>query len=229
MSQVPVLAPGTYVREWKVVQRLGEARHGQLYSVGRAGGTFAMKWLAPPLSEPPRVLARREAASLRLLRGPLFADLKAHGVWPEQEHGTPFLVMEAIPGMRFSKWFRQSGPTAHDMAYVFMEITTAVSEMHKRGVRYPTLSSADVTIREGRLEPVFTDLGGAFLSWGALTQDEIAEDMRAVGMMFYEALTHQIPGPNALPAHVANPRVPRALSEVVMKLLLPGPAPGAYL
>jgi hypothetical protein len=132
--------------------------------------------------------------------------------------------MEAIPGMRFSQWFRQYGPTARDMAHVFMGIASAVSEMHNKGVRYPTLSSADVTIREGRLEPVFTDLGGAFLSWGALTRDEIAQDMRAVGMMFYEALTHQRPGPDALPAHVVNPRVPQALSEVVMKLLLPGPA-----
>jgi serine/threonine protein kinase len=229
MSQASVLAPGTYVREWKVIQRLGEARHGPLYAVGRADRTFALKWLAPSLSEPPKALAEREAACLRLLRGPLFAALEAHGVWPQEELGTAFLVMEAIPGMRFSKWFHQSGPTARDMAHVFMGIASAVSEMHKKGVRYPTLSSADVTIREGRLEPVFTDLGGAFLSWGAPTKDEIAEDMRAVGMMFYEALTRQRPGLDALPVHVVNPRVPRALSEVVMKLLLPDPAPGSCL
>lgn len=227
------LAPGTSIQEWKVVRHLGEGRHGALYEVERAGHPFVLKWLSPSekrrLPEPPEVLAEREATCLRLLRGPLFVGLEAQGRWPEEEHGSPFLVLQAVKGMTLTHWSHQHGPTAREMVHVFVGVTATLTEMHHKGVRYPSLAGGDFTIRKGSLEPVLTNLGGAFPGWRALTNEEMGEDINATGVMLYQALTWQSPGPNAPPPHVVNPRVPRELSQLTMRLLAPGPSPSSWV
>jgi serine/threonine-protein kinase len=224
-----MLAPGTSIQEWKVLRHLGEGRHGALYEVERAGHRFVLKWLSPsqkrPSPERLEALAEREAACLRLLRGPLFVGLEAQGRWPEEEHGSPFLVLQAVEGMSFTRWSHQHGPTFREMVHVFLGVTTALAEMHRKGVRYPSLAGGDFTVRKDRLEPVLTDLGGAFPGWGPLKSEEVAEDINATGALLYHALTRQPPGPNAPPPHLVNPRVPRKLSELTMRLLDPWPSP----
>jgi hypothetical protein len=115
------------------------------------------------------------------------------------------------------------------MVHMFQGVTTALAEMHHRGVRYPSLAGGDFTVRKGRLEPVLTDLGGAFPGWGALTSEEVGEDINAVGVILYQALTRQSPGANAPPPHIVNPRVPRELSRFAMRLLAPGPSPASWV
>ncbi|WP_224363554.1 protein kinase [Hyalangium versicolor] len=227
-----MLAPGTCVHGWKVIRHLREGRHGAFYAVERDGQPFVLKWLGSSQKsgffEPPEVLAEREVTCLKLLRGPHVAALEAQGRWPEEEGGS-FLVLQAVEGMTLTQWYHQYGPTARDMLHVFLGITSALCEMHRKGVRYPSISSGDITVRKGRLESVLTDIGGAFPGWGALTSDEIGEDLHAVGVMLYQALTRKNPGPYAPPPHVVNPRVPRELSEVAMRLLAPGPTPISWM
>jgi serine/threonine protein kinase len=216
----PLATPvaGSHIDRWKVRHPMGQSRTGSLYLVERAGRLAVLKWQA--LSSPVRkMLAAQELACLRHLSGPGFVSLESHGRWPDEERGTPFLVLEHIPGLSLNQWCRQSGPTAHDIVVVFHKLVGAVSEFNARGICYPGLTCGDVRIREGSRAPVLVDLGGAVSCGRTLTEWETSQDVQALGAMLYEVLTHQRPGPRSPPPHVINPRVPRELSEFTMRLL----------
>jgi serine/threonine-protein kinase len=211
------LAVGTQVHEWKVLQPLGQGRNGALYKVERAGRISVMKWLATP-GGPQQVLANQELTCLRMLPRPSFPRLEAYGRWPDQK-GTAFLVLEHVPGLTLTQWCRRPGPTPRDVLQVFHRLMRAVTEMNDRGMCYPSLTCDDVVIRERNQRPVITELGGAVTFDRPPTELEMSLDVRAVGGMLYEVLTHQQPGLYAPPPHVVNPRVPRELSELAMRLL----------
>lgn len=216
----PVSAPvaGTRIHEWQVVRPLGQSRNGSLYLVERAGRLFVLKWLAP--TDPGReVFAEQELACLRSLSAPAFVKLESHGRWPDDARGTPFLVLEHIPGLSLAQWCRQPGPTAHDITVVFHRLMRAIGELNDRGLCYPGLTCGDVMIHDKNRRPVIVDLGGVVSYGRPLTPWELSQDVQAAGVMLYEVLTHQRPGPYAPPPHVVNPRVPRELSELTMRLL----------
>ncbi|HEX8701520.1 MAG TPA: protein kinase [Myxococcaceae bacterium] len=216
----PMATPvvGSRIDGWKVRQPLGESRTGSLFLVERAGRLSVLKWQA--VTRPVRkILAEQELACLRHLSGPGFVRLESHGRWPDEERGTPFLVLEHIPGLSLSQWTRQSGATAHDIVVVFHSLVSTVAELNARGIWYPALACGDVWIRQGSRDPVLVDLGGAVSCGRTLTPWETSQDVQAVGAMLYEVLTLQRPGPSAPPPHVINPRVPRELSEFTMRLL----------
>ncbi|MDC0707254.1 protein kinase [Stigmatella sp. ncwal1] len=216
----PKRAPVADIRihEWKVLRPLGESRNGSLYLVERAGRHSVLKWLVP--TDPVReVLAEQELACLSSLSDPAFVKLESHGRWPDDERGTPFFVLEHIPGLSLAQWCRKPGPTAHDIVLVFHKLLEAVGELNDRGMVYPGMTCGDVMIRDGTHSAVVVDLGGVVSYGRQLTKQELSQDVQAAGAMLYEVLTHKRPGSHALPPHVINPRVPRALSELTMRLL----------
>ncbi|ADO68168.1 protein kinase [Stigmatella aurantiaca] len=212
------LVADTRIHDWKVLRPLGESRNGSLYLVERAGRHSVLKWLVP--TDPARgVLADQELACLRSLSAPACVKLESHGRWPDDEQGTPFFVLEHIPGLSLVQWCRKPGPTARDIVLVFHGLVGAFSELHGQGMGYPGITCDDVMIRNGTLSPVVVDLGGVVSYGRQLTKQEQSQDLQGLGVMLYEVLTHQRPGPHALPPHVINPRVPRELSELTMRLL----------
>jgi serine/threonine protein kinase len=217
---LPLSTPvaGTRIHEWKVRQPLGESRNGSFHLVERSGRLSVLKWLAPtsPVHKP---LAEQELACLRSLSGSAFVKLESHGRWPDEAQGTPFLVLEHIPGLSLAQWCRQPGPTAHDIVVVFHRLMRAMSELNDRGMCYPGLTCGDVMIRKKSHRPVIVDLSGVVSYDRPLTRWELSQDVQAAGAMLYEVLTHQRPGPYAPPPHVVNPYVPRELSELTMRLL----------
>jgi len=212
-------SPLHQVREWKVLRLLGKARNGTFYEVERAGHRSVMKWVAPGLEN--EDLVKSEVDCLQRVAGPLFVALEAHDRWPDQSLGGWFLVLENVPGVSLTQWYSTPGPTARDIMRVFERIATALVVMHDAGVRYPHLTCDDVKLREGGLQPVIIDLGGAFAGEGPVPEAETTGDVRSMGVMLYETLTRRQPGPLILPPHVINPRVPRDLSDFAMRLLSP--------
>jgi hypothetical protein len=221
-----MLVPGTQIQHWKVVRHIGSQRNGSLYVVERAGRNSVLKWMAgseaSPLAESLEALAAREVLCLQRLQGPQFTHLEAHGRWPETEHGIPFLILQAIPGMHLPRWANVRGATAPETALLLVEITRSVVDMHDRNVRYPSLLSRDFWMRNGELSPVLIDLGGAVPLSRPLTRAEMAEDIHAIGEMFYCLVTGQSPGPDSPPPHLINPHVPELLSYAIMSVLSMG-------
>jgi hypothetical protein len=218
-----MLVPGTQIQRWKVVRHVGGQRNGSLYVVEHAGRNSVLKWMAgpeaSPLAESPEVLAAREVLCLQRLQGPGFVHLEAHGRWPETAHGVPFLILQPIPGMHLPRWANVRGATAPETALLMAEIARRVADMHDRNVRYPSLCSRDFWMRNGALPAVLIDLGGATPLSRPLTGVEIAEDVHAIGAMFYDLLTGQSPGPDSPPPHLINPHVPELLSYAIMSAL----------
>lgn len=221
-----MLVPGAQIQHWKVVRHVGDQRNGSLYVVERAGRSSVLKWMAGseenPLAEPPEALAAREVDCLQRLQSPHFTHLEAHGRWPEIEHGVPFLILQAIPGQHLPRWANLRGATAPETALLLAEVARTVADMHDRNVRYPSLRSRDFWMRNGELSTVLIDLGGAAPLSRPLTREEVAEDLHAIGAMFYLLLTGQSPGPDSLPPHLLNPRVPELLSDAIMRVLSMG-------
>jgi serine/threonine protein kinase len=209
---------GARIHEWKVVQFLGEGRNGLLYLVKRKGRLFTMKWLASA-GEESEALAQRELFCWRGVSAPHFAALEAFGRWPDKQQGTPYLVLEHVPGPSLAQWCRQPGPSAMDVTWLIHRLMRAVSQLNDQNVRYPSLMCEDVKVRENNNRPVITDLGGALPIGRPLTETELSQDVQALGAILYELLTHYRPGPLPLPPHLINPRVPLELSELTMRLL----------
>lgn len=221
-----MLVPGTQIQHWKVVRHVGDQRNGSLYVVERAGRNSVLKWMAGseanPLAESPVALAAQEVVCLQRLQGPHFTYLEAHGRWPETEHGVPFLIFQAIPGLHLPRWANLRGATAPETALLMVEVARTIADMHDRNVRYPSLRSRDFWMRDGALSPVLIDLGGATPLARPLTGEEMAEDIHAMGAMFYRLLTGESPGPVSPPPHLINPRVPELLSYAIMCVLSNG-------
>jgi hypothetical protein len=212
-------APGVRIHEWKVLQHLGKARNGTFFEVERARRRSVLKWLAPGLEM--ESVVRGELACLRRLGAPIFAQLEAHGRWPDDQRGGSFLILEHVPGVSLLSWYSHSGASPHELVRVFERIAEAMVFMHYAGVRYPRLTCEDVKVRAGSLEPVIVDLGGATAGLGPVSNEESTEDVRGIGAMLYEVMTRQQPGPIIIPPHVINPRIPLILSDLAMFLLAP--------
>jgi hypothetical protein len=211
------LTPGMQVHEWKVGRALGQARNGTFHEVERAGRRSVMKWVAP--GPETRRLVNQELACLRRLGDPLFAGLETYGYWPDAERGGAFLVLEDVPGMPLTQWYRHSAPFPHEVVQVFERICHAMGLMHDAGVRYPRLTCAEIKVRTGTLDPVIIDMGGALAEVGPIPDEETISDAQGLGAMLYEILTRQQPGPIVVPPHMVNPQIPRILSELTMHLM----------
>ncbi len=246
--------PGTEIGPYRVECQLGRGGMATVLladrEIGRVSLKVALKLIHPSLmsNEEMRRRFEHEKEILAALDHPSIARLLDVGSTID---GTPYLVMEYVPGERLDEHCRHRGLNLEDRLSVFCQMCEVVDYAHSRGVIHRDLKPSNVIINsEGRLK--LLDFGIAKVSGvsdqfasgltgsgiSPMTVDyaspeqiqggEISKqtDVYSLGVMLYELLTGIHPWRNAgesLPAvlHAICEVNPLTPSSAVLECPLP--------
>ena len=236
-SLVGQLLAGRYQLE----SLLGAGILGQVYRARRLddGVTVAVKVLDERHRADPNVVRRflREAESARQLDHPCIARVFEAA---SDDRGRPFLSMELLDGDAVTSVVRAGAPTLRRMIEPICETLSALAEAHRQGVLHRCLKPSNVLVREDDEHHFVTKIcdfgmgrllkavpGTATTKYGvacaapeymAPEQADSVEidgrsDVYAVGVIFYELLTGQVPFSGGSPqsildSHKHEPVVP---------------------
>jgi tRNA A-37 threonylcarbamoyl transferase component Bud32 len=155
---------GTYLGRIHLTERLGEGGMATVYKGydTRLGRDVAVKILnksAFPTGMLERVLKRfeREAKSLAKLSHPNIVKVYDYG----EHEGSPYLVMEYLPGSSLKKFIGKPVPWQGALR-LLLPIARGVAYAHRRGVLHRDIKPANILIGGGG-EPMLLDFGIAEL------------------------------------------------------------------
>jgi serine/threonine-protein kinase len=173
--------------------------------------------------------------------------VESHGPWPHEAPRYLYLVTPYVRGRPVSDWARWKNPTAREVVRLLREVARQLAAVHAAGVVHRDVKSANVLVRHGDGGPVLVDFGvstyvGApeitvglpgtrhYRSPEALrfrrecagehSPARASDDLWALGVVLYWLLTGAYPFDTEVRDEgVRNPRVPRALSELCLRML----------
>lgn len=228
---------------YKVLHELGRGPTGAVYAARdrESDAAVALKRLDPALltkSDPD--FARRflkHARSAQRLNHRNIAAIRDAG----EAAGTVYVAMEMLEGESLRK-ILDAGPLPAARAIrIAHDIASGLAHAHLEGVLHGGLRPSNIfVLRSGVVK--ITDFGIAQLGRatpGYLSPEQARgdpidhrSDLFSLGALLYEMLAHRPPGESAEPAAPSevNPHVPRALDDMILKLLARNPndrLPGA--
>jgi serine/threonine protein kinase len=168
-APAPQLLDGRY----RLDERLGEGALGVVWRARHVAlhRDFALKQLRTGALDDPAARARfqREAEALGRLRHPHVVEVTDFGVDPET--GTPYLVMELLPGRTLADLLRETGATGAlpvSRALPLLEaLAGAVDAAHEQGILHRDLKPSNIALAaEASGEPLLKvlDFGLAQIS-----------------------------------------------------------------
>ncbi|QSQ20336.1 serine/threonine protein kinase [Pyxidicoccus parkwayensis] len=255
---------GTDIAGFAVDGLLGVGGHGVVYRATRGGEAVALK--LQPL-EPMRLRAEREVSLLSRLEHRNVVGFRGSGLYPERSPRWFYLAMEYVRGRTLSRWLEEEDPCARRAAEVLRGLARGLEAAHAAEVLHRDIKESNVVVREEDGEPVLVDFGVATragaprLTTGVLPPGTPryrspealafqrdshpgaryvatrADDLYALGVVFYRVLTGRHPFPRVetpseveaviaeVPAapHARNPRVPEELGTLCLRLLAKRP------
>jgi len=232
----PPPTPGERIGPYRLVRYLGAGAMGLVYEAvdDEFGDRVAIKTLSR--LDPWRLFRLKQ--EFRTLAGIRHANLVRHEALVVAD-GTWFLAMEYVAGARLAEAVREE-PTR--LRPVLAQLAAGVRALHAAGVLHRDLKPANVLVEAaGRV--VILDFGLAqstdanagptrgragtpgyiapeLLRGGAPSP---ASDWFAVGVILFQLLTGELPGPHRRPSERAGEDVPRDLDALCAALLAPDP------
>lgn len=160
------LQPGQWVGPWRILESLGTGGFGRTFKTEREGSLFSLKMAVRPASSGPEIDGRltHEAAAL-MANGshPNLPRLYAVGRWPNPTTGYLYFVTEYVEGETFHDWRARTRPSAGQLVDLFLAITIALAELHRRELLHRDLSGSNIVIRKDDGVPIFIDLSSVWL------------------------------------------------------------------
>jgi serine/threonine protein kinase len=160
------LQPGQWVGPWRILESLGTGGFGRTFKTEREGSLFSLKMAVRPASSGPEIDGRltHEAAAL-MANGshPNLPRLYAVGRWPNPTTGYLYFVTEYVEGETFHDWRARTQPSAAQLVDLFLAITLALAELHRRELLHRDLSGSNIVIRKDDGVPIFIDLSSVWL------------------------------------------------------------------
>ena len=159
------LPPGTVVRGYTILDRVGAGGFGALYKVTADDRVYALKLsttrfsdFTPEEQRRQEERADREVVALKSLNHPNIVRAHEFGRWPDIETGYPYILMDFVDGYRLYDWRDQTTPSLRAICIVVLKIARALHEMHRVHIVHRDLKSENVLVR-GDGEPVIVDFG----------------------------------------------------------------------
>lgn len=210
---------GKQAGSYTIIKRLGHGGMGTVYLARRTDGTFdrevAIKFIRSELHHPPAVKQfERERQILASLNHPSIAALYDGG---QDEHGSPYLVMEYIEGQSLIDYAREKRLTLREKLELFMRICDAVHHAHQNLIIHRDLKPSNILVK-GSGEVKLLDFGVArliekvepdapatrsefrFITTGYASPEQVngetvttASDVYSLGVVLYEMLSGTLP------------------------------------
>ncbi len=159
------LPPGTVVRGYTILDRVGAGGFGALYKVTADERIYALKLsttrfsdFTPEEQRRQEERADREVVALKSLNHPNIVRAHEFGRWPDIETGYPYILMDFVDGYRLYDWRDRTTPSLRAICIVILKIARALHEMHRVHIVHRDLKSENVLVRSDG-EPVIVDFG----------------------------------------------------------------------
>jgi hypothetical protein len=228
-----------------LVERIGAGGMGTVYRArGDEGGDVAIKVLRPSSgTERAAMLARfsREAEAMRRLEHPRVVRLLDHG----EQGEVAFIVTELVEGRDLAA--RLAGPrmSLSEIVDVFGQVCDGVAAAHAAGIVHRDLKPANILVGNDGVKVADFGLAqlGTDVSLLTLTRTNVAmgtfhylapeqrkdahavdhrADIWALGVIFYEMLTGELPlGSFAPPSTLGPPGSDKRVDAIVNRALAP--------
>src|SRR5688572_22388548 len=152
----PQPSPGNCVPSlggnYRLIERIGQGGMGIVYRGEQCilGRTVAIKLLHPELAKSPELVKRfhleARAASRLMHRGSV--AVFDYGLTRE---GTPYLVMEYVPGQTLARLIRERWPVGMpSIVDIGVQVLAALADAHANGVVHGDIKSDNVLVETGR-------------------------------------------------------------------------------
>jgi serine/threonine protein kinase/tetratricopeptide (TPR) repeat protein len=204
---------------YRLLELLGEGGMGVVYLAERTdiGGRVAIKllrdgWLSPMRRE----RFRLEQQTLAQLNHPNIARIYDSNTL---EDGTPWFVMEYADGLPLTEYWKQNGGTVRVCLLLFRRVCEAVQYAHSHAIIHRDLKPSNILVtKDGEVKLLDfgiakqlnaedseaanrTVTGLRLMTLAYAAPEQIAgkavgvySDVYALGVLFYELLTGQLPG-----------------------------------
>ena len=237
---------GTTIAGRTLVERIGAGGMGTVYRARGESGDVAIKVLRPSTGpERAAMLARfsREAEAMRRLEHARVVRFLDHG--EQGEHA--FIVTELVEGRDLAA--RLAGPrmSLAEIVGVFGQVCDGVAAAHAAGIVHRDLKPANILVGDDGVKVADFGLAqlGTDVSLLTLTRTNVAmgtfhylapeqrkdahavdhrADIWALGVIFYEMLTGELPlGSFAPPSTLGPPGTDKRVDAIVHRALSPDP------
>ena len=141
---------GEWAGEWKLLERIGQGGMGEVYRAERCDGFLrqqaAVKVSASGLHNPvSEERFRHEGQILAALDHPHIVRLLDGGILHD---GSPYLVMEHIPGVPCADYLRSHDVTEAERLRLFCDLCGAVQHAHQRLMVHCDIKPSNVLVTE---------------------------------------------------------------------------------
>jgi formylglycine-generating enzyme required for sulfatase activity len=154
--------PQVQIPGYDVESLIGEGGFGEVYRCREVSGlkrTVAIKVIRLGMGTR-EILARFDAEmhALARLNHDHVANVIDSGT---MDNGSPFFVMEFIPGLTLIDWLEKSSPSLPVRLEIFQQICSAVQHAHSRGILHRDLKPGNIIVsdRDGTLHAKVIDFG----------------------------------------------------------------------
>jgi Tol biopolymer transport system component len=159
------LTPGSRLGSYEILAPLGAGGMGEVYRARdtKLGREVAVKVLPSEVARDEERLARfrREAHILAALNHPSVAAI--HGL--DEAAGTPFLVLELVPGEDLAQRLKRGALPLDEALGVARQVAEALEEAHERGIVHRDLKPANVKVApDGEVKVLDFGLAKAYAS-----------------------------------------------------------------
>jgi serine/threonine protein kinase len=234
----------------EVVELIGRGGMGAIYRARQTSldRYVALKLIAREVSQDPAFTERfeREAKTLAKLSHPNIVTVYDFGYTSD---GIAYLIMEFVDGINLREAIQSRSVDTEDSIDVAISICRALEYAHSRGVIHRDIKPENILLSEdGSLKvvdfgiakivdenlrvPTLTATRQVLGSLHYLAPEQIESpqttdhriDLYALGVVFYELLTKQLPLGRYEPPSAICPGVDRRLDAIILKLLSRRPA-----
>ena len=199
---------------YTILRELGRGSLGAVWAArdSETGALVALKTLDPALSgklRPPR-----------RLKHPNIVEVLDAG----EMAGAPYVAMEMLEGESLRNILDRNPPGIARAIEIIQQVAAGLAHAHLEGVVHGSIKPSNIIVLRSGLVKI-TDFGLGHQAQGEPLDHRF--DVFSLGAVFYELLTHRpaVEGTSAKqPPSEVNPLVPRALDDIVLRMLARQPA-----